>query len=168
MIMELLLDDLLGLLEGEIGLYASMLLALQKEKKAIVDSNHKALNETSRKKENLFLKIRILEEQRISILKKLAQELGQSSQDLTLSKLSQLVQEPHSTRLVDCHSTFLSLAQSIQEINQSNKTLLTHSLDLVKTSVSLLSDLLSSNPVYYRTGKMEISDQSGRLLSGKV
>jgi len=32
----------------------------------------------------------------------------------------------------------------------------------------LLSDLLSSNPVYYRTGKMEVSDQSGRLLSGKV
>ena len=61
--MELLLNDLLGLLEGEIGLYASMLLALQKEKKAIVDSNHEELNETSREKENLFLKIQILEEQ---------------------------------------------------------------------------------------------------------
>jgi hypothetical protein len=30
--MELLLNDLLGLLEGEIGLYASMLLALQKKR----------------------------------------------------------------------------------------------------------------------------------------
>jgi len=166
--MELMLNDLLGLLEGEIGLYASMLLALQTEKKAIVDSNPTELNETSREKENLFLKIRILEEQRISLLEKLAQELGQPSQDLTLSKLSQLVQEPQATQLGECHSTFLSLAQSIQEINQSNKTLLTHSLDLLKGSLSLLSDLLSSNPVYYRTGKMEVGDQSGRLLSGKV
>jgi len=166
--MELMLNDLLGLLEGEIDLYASMLLALQTEKKAIVDSNPTELNETSREKENLFLKIRILEEQRISLLEKLAQELGQPSQDLTLSKLSQLVQEPQATQLGECHSTFLSLAQSIQEINQSNKTLLTHSLDLLKGSLSLLSDLLSSNPVYYRTGKMEVSDQSGRLLSGKV
>jgi flagellar biosynthesis/type III secretory pathway chaperone len=166
--MELLLNDLLGLLEGEIGLYASMLLALQKEKKAIVDSNHEGLNETSREKENLFLKIRILEEQRLSVLEKLAQSLGQPSQGLTLSKLSQLVQEPQSTQLGDCHSTFLSLAQGIQEINLSNKALLTHSLDLVKGSLSLLSDLLSSNQVYYRTGKMEAGNQSGRLLCGKV
>ena len=166
--MELLLNDLLGLLEGEIGLYASMLLALQKEKKAIVDSNHEELNETSREKENLFLKIRILEEQRLSVLEKLARNLGHPAQDLTLSKLSQLVQEPQSTQLVGCHSTFLSLAQSIQEINLSNKALLTHSLDLVNGSLSLLSDLLSSNPVYYRTGKMEAGDQSGRLLSGKI
>ena len=166
--MELLLNDLLGLLEGEIGLYASMLLALQKEKKAIVDSNHEELNETSREKENLFLKIRILEEQRLSVLEKLARNLGQPAQDLTLNKLSQLVQEPQSTQLVDYHSTFLSLAQSIQEINLSNKALLTHSLDLVNGSLSLLSDLLSSSPVYYRTGKMEVGDQSGRLLSGKI
>ena len=166
--MELLLNNLLSLLKGEIGLYASMLMALQKEKKAIVDSNHKELIETSRKKENLFLKIRILEEQRLSVLEKLAQGLGQPSQDLTLSKLSQLVQEPQTTQLVDCHSTLLSLAQSIQEINLSNKELLTHSLDLVKGSLSLLSDLLSSNPVYYRTGKIEVGDQSGRLLSGKI
>ena len=166
--MELLLNDLLGLLEGEIGLYASMLLALQKEKKAIVDSNHEELNETSREKENLFLKIRILEEQRLSVLEKLARNLGHPAQDLTLSKLSQLVQEPQSTQLVGCHSTFLSLAQSIQEINLSNKALLTHSLDLVNGSLSLLSDLLSSSPVYYRTGKMEAGDQSGRLLSGKI
>ena len=166
--MELLLNDLLGLLEGEIGLYASMLLALQKEKKAIVDSNHEELSETSREKENLFLKIRILEEQRLSILESLARNLGHPAQDLTLSKLSQLVQEPQSTQLVGCHSTFLSLAQSIQEINLSNKALLTHSLDLVNGSLSLLGDLLSSSPVYYRTGKMEAGDQSGRLLSGKI
>ena len=166
--MELLLNDLLGLLKGEIGLYDSMLLSLQMEKKAIVDSNPTELNKTSREKENLFLKIRILEEQRLSVLEKLAQDLGQPSQDLTLSKLSQLVPEPQSTQLVDCHSTFLSLAQSIQEINQSNKALLTHSLELVKGSLSLLNELLSSNPVYYRTGKMEVGDQSGRLLSGKV
>jgi len=166
--MELLLNDLLGLLEGEIGLYASMLLALQKEKKAIVDANHDELNETSREKENLFLKIRILEEQRLSVLEKLARNLGQPAQDLTLNKLSQLVQEPQSTQLVDYHSTFLSLAQSIQEINLSNKALLTHSLDLVNGSLSLLSDLLSSSSVYYRTGKMEAGDQSGKLLSGKI
>ena len=166
--MKLLLNEFLSILEGEISIYASLLLALQKEKKAIVDSNLEELNETCRQKENLFLKIRILEEQRLITMDKLAENIGQSSQELTLTKLAQSVDEPQSTQLKDCHSRFLSLAQSIQEINLSNKTLLNHSLDLVRGSMSLLTDLMSSNPLYYRTGKMHASKQSGKLISGKI
>jgi flagellar biosynthesis/type III secretory pathway chaperone len=166
--MELLLNELLGLLEGEIDLYGSLLLALQKEKRAVVDSNLDELIETNREKESLFLKIRILEEQRLTILEKLAENLGQLAQNLTLTKLSQLVEEPQSTQLADCHSRFLSLAQSIQEVNLSNKALLNHSLDLVRSSLTLLSDLMPSNPVYYKSGKMQAGDQGGRLVSGKI
>ena len=166
--MELLLNELLGLLEGEIRLYDSLLLALQKEKRAVVDSNLEELNEANRKKESLFLKIRILDEQRLTILEKLADKLGQPAQNLTLTKLSQLVEEPQSTQLADCRSRLLSLAQSIQEVNLSNKALLNHSLDLVRSSLTLLSDLMPSNPVYYRTGKMKDGDQSGRVVSGKI
>ena len=166
--MELLLNELLSLLEGEISLYGSLLLALQKEKRAVVESNLEELNETNREKESLFLKIRILEEQRITILENLAENLGQSAKNLTLTKLSQLVEEPQSIQLADCHSRFLSLAQSIQEVNLSNKALLNHSLDLVRSSLTLLSDLMVSNPVYYRTGKIQSGDQSGRLVSGKI
>ena len=166
--MELLLNELLGLLGGEIGLYDSMLLALQKEKRAVVESNLDELMETNREKESLFLKIRILEEQRLTVIEKLAEDLGQSAQNLTLTKLSQLVEEPQSTQLADCHSRFLSLAQSIQEVNLSNKALLNHSLDLVRSSLTLLSDLMPSNPVYYKSGKMQAGDQSGRLVCGKI
>ena len=166
--MKLLLDEFLNVLEGEIGLYASLLFALQKEKKAIVDSNLEELNEAGKEKESLFLKIRILEEQRLTTMDKLADGFGHPSQELTLIKLSQSVEEPQSTQLADCHSKFLSLAQSIQEINLSNKALLNHSLDLVRSSLTLLTDMMPSNPVYYRTGKMLSGDQSGKLLSGKI
>ena len=166
--MELLVNELLGLLEGEIDLYGSLLLVLQKEKRAVVDSNLDALIETNREKESLFLKIRILEEQRLTILEKLAENLGQLAQNLTLTKLSQLVEEPQSTQLADCHSRFLSLTQSIHEVNLSNKALLNHSLDLVRSSLALLSDLMPSNPVYYKSGKMQAGAQGGRLVSGKI
>lgn len=166
--MESLLTELLGLLEGEIDLYGSLLLALQKEKRAVVDSNLDELIETNREKESLFLKIRILEEHRITVLEKLAEDLGQLAQNLTLTKLSQLVDEPQSTQLTDCHSRFLSLAQSIQEVSLGNKALLNHSLDLVRSSLALLSDLIPSNPVYYKSGRMQTRDQGGRLVSGKI
>jgi len=163
-----LLDKFLGLLNEEIGLYESLLMTLQKEKKSVVDSNLKQLNESSKEKENLFLKIRILEEQRLTILGSLGQKLGKPAHTLTLTELSRLLEDPYATRIRNCQSSFLSLAQSIKEINLSNQTLLHHSLDLVRGSLSLLNDLIPSNPIYYRSGKIHTSDQGGRVLSGKI
>lgn len=163
-----LLDKFLDLLNEEIRLYESLLLTFQKEKKAVVDSNLKELDESGKAKENLFLKIRILEEQRLTFVERLSQKLGQPAQSLTLTELSRLLEDPYATRIRNCQSSFLSLAQSIQEINLSNKALLHHSLDLVRGSLSLLNDLIPSNSIYYPSGKMHPSDQSGRVLSGKV
>jgi flagellar biosynthesis/type III secretory pathway chaperone len=163
-----LLNKFLGLLNEEIGLYESLLVTLQKEKKSVVDSNLKQLNESSKEKENLFLKIRILEEQRLTVLERLAKKLGEPVHSLTLTELSHLLKDPYATRIKNCQSSFLSLAQSIQEINLSNRALLHHSLDLVRGSLSLLNDLIPSNPIYYRSGKIHTSDQGGRVLSGKI
>lgn len=166
--MDSLLDDLLRLLEEEIGLYRSLLSILQKEKKAVIGSKLEELNEAGKEKESLILKIRILEEQRIRIQSRLAHSLGYETRDLTLSKLSQLVGEHHSVQLKICYSNLLTLIPSIQEINHSNKSLLTHSLELVKGSLSLLNNFVASNAVYYRTGEMQMGDRSGNVLSGKV
>ncbi|MDY6986651.1 MAG: flagellar protein FlgN [Thermodesulfobacteriota bacterium] len=166
--MELLLGKFLGLLDDEIGLYGTLLLILQREKRAVVGSNLKDLNESNKEKESLFLKIRILDEQRLALLERLAQALQQEAPSLTLTKLSQLVEEPYASGIRNRQSSFLSLAQSIQEINLSNKALLDHSLDFVRGSLSLLNDLMPSCPFYYRTGKMQPGDQIGKVLSGKV
>lgn len=166
--MDRLLNQFLGVLEGEADLYGSLLQILQREKKAVIGSALDELNETSKEKENILLKIRILEEQRLRILDRLANSLGYSPQDLTLTKLSRLVNEPYSKRLKDCHSNFLALMQSIKEVNQSNRALLMHSLDLVRGSLSLMDTLMVSNPVYYRTGTVQSGGRSGRVLSGKV
>ncbi|MBW1740676.1 MAG: flagellar protein FlgN [Deltaproteobacteria bacterium] len=166
--MDLLLNKFLGLLEGETALYRSLLLVFQKEERAVVDSKLKELNETSKEKENLVLKIRILEEERVRMVERLAELLGYSPQLLTLTKLSQLVEEPYSTRLKDCCSNLSALIQSVQEANQANKALLTHSLELVKGSLALLNNLMPSNPVYYRGGKIQINDQGGKVVSSKI
>jgi flagellar biosynthesis/type III secretory pathway chaperone len=166
--MDSLLNKLLGLLEEETDLYRSLLSILQKEKKAVVATRIEELNEVSKEKESLLLKIRILEEQRLRVQGRLADSLGYKPQDLTLTKLSQLVEEPHSIRLKICYSNLLTLIPSIREINHSNKSLLTHSLELVRGSLTLLSNFVASNAVYYRTGEMQIGSKSGNVLSGEV
>jgi hypothetical protein len=46
--------------------------------------------------------------------------------------------------------------------------LLSHSLELVQGSFNLLNNVMAANPVYYRSGDLHKSKQTGKLLSGDV
>ena len=166
--MNMLFNKFLCLLEDETGFYQSLLLIVQKENRAVVDLKLKELNEVIKEKENLLLKIQILEEQRQRMLDRVADSIECPFQGLTLSKLSQLIEEPYSTLLNTCHSNLLSITQSIQEVNNSNKSLVMHSLKLVGSSLSLLDNLISPIPVYCRTGKTQINDKGGQVLSSQI
>jgi flagellar biosynthesis/type III secretory pathway chaperone len=166
--MEELLEKLLGVLTGETELYRGLLQLLQEEKKAVVCAELKGLNETGKEKESLILKIRILEEERVKLLKKIAAAVGSPSPSLTLNELARSVKEPFTTRLTECSSTLLALLQSIQELNHTNKALLLHSLELVRGSMTLLNNVMAAHPVYFRTGKMQTGTATGKVLSGKI
>ncbi len=166
--MNILINDFIKLLEDEKKLYEKLALILQQEKRAVIDSDLDALNENSKQKENLVLKIRIMGEQRLDMIGRLSGLLNYSPRELTLTKLAQLVDEPYSTRLNEYHSNYLSIIQGIQELNQSNKELFSHSVELIRGSINLLSNLLPSTPVYHRTGKVKSDGKRGAVISDQV
>lgn len=166
--MNTLFNKFLCLLEDETGFYQSLLLVVQKENRAVVDLKLEELNEAVKEKEKLLLKIQILEEKRQRVLERVADSIECPFQSLTLSKLAQLSEEPYSTLLNTCHSNLLSITKSIQEVNNSNKSLVMHSLKLVGSSLSLLDNLISPIPVYCRTGKSQINDKGGHVLSAQI
>ena len=163
-----LLTKLSGLLEQETELYQALLAAIDEEKRAVISSNLTKLNETTKVKENLLLKLRILDEQRSHLLRKLADLLGESKAALSLKKLSQMVEIPHASRLECCRTKLISLIANIQAANQRNRDLFSHSLELVKGSMNLLNNLMASSPVYFRTGNIQQRDQTGKILHGEV
>lgn len=163
-----LLTKLSGLLEQETELYQALLAAIDEEKRAVISSNLTKLNETTKVKENLLLKLRILDEQRSHLLRKLADLLGESKEALSLKKLSQMVEIPHASRLERCRTKLISLIANIQAANQRNRDLFSHSLELVKGSMNLLNNLMASSPVYFRTGNIQQRDQTGKILHGEV
>lgn len=166
--MEDLLKKLFGLLEHTTELYQSLFAVVQKEKDAVVGLNLQQLNEACKAKDNLLLKLRILEEQREQLMDKLAVVLNRGPHEISLTQLSNLVQEPYAGRLRTCSSKLLSLIQELQEANQQNKMLLSHSLELVKGSYDLLNNVMAANPVYYRSGDLHKNRPTGKLLSGDV
>jgi flagellar biosynthesis/type III secretory pathway chaperone len=166
--MEHLLNKLIGLLEHTTELYQSLFAVVQNEKNAVVSLDLQQLNEACKAKDNLLLKLRILEEQREQVMVRLAAEIGCSSQGLTLTQLSLLVDESYARRLVDLSRDLLALIQSLQDATQQNKFLMSHSMQLIRGSYNLLNNLMAANPLYYRSGNVQNTDQTGKLVSGAI
>ena len=166
--MEHLLDKLLESLEHATGLYQSLFRVLQNEKDAVVGLNLQQLNEACKAKDNLLLKLRILEERRVQLMDRVAAELERSPQGLTLTKLSQLVDRPYADRLRDRSTDLLALMHTLQDATRQNKFLMSHSLQLVQGSYNLLNNLTAANPLYYRSGNVQNNGQTGKLLNGDI
>ena len=163
-----LLTDLSGLLEQEIELYRALLAAIDKERRAVIATDLEKLNDSTKVKENLLLKLRILDEQRSHLLRRLAGSVGRPEDVLSLKNLSQMVEAPHASRLRRCRTKLLSLIAKIQAANNQNRALFSHSLELVKGSMNLLNNLMISSPVYFRNGDIQAHDQTGKILQGEV
>ena len=166
--MEHLLKKLLGLLEHATELYQSLFAVVQQEKDAVVGLNLHQLNHACKAKDNLLLKLRILEEQREQLMDKLASELNCSPQEISLTQLSQWVEEPYAGMLRERSTDLLSLIQTLQEANQQNKALLSHSLELIQGSYNLLNNAMATSPVYYRRGDVQGNGQTGKLVCGDI
>jgi len=166
--MEHLLNKLIGLLAHATEIYQALLQVVQSEKDAVVGLNLKQLNEACKTKDNLLLKLRILEEQRQKVMDRVADELGCSSRGLTLTQLSQQVDESYARLLLDRCADLLALIQTLQDVTQQNKSLMSHSMQLIQGSCNLLNNLMAANPVYYRSGNVDSGDQTGRILSGDI
>lgn len=166
--MEHLLKKLIGLLEHTTELYQALLAVVQIEKDAVVGLDLQQLNDACKAKDNLLLKLRILEEQREQIMARLAAEMGCSPQGLTLGQLSRLVDDPDACRLVELSRDLLALIQALQDATQQNKFLISHSMQLIRGSYNLLNNLTAANPLYYRSGNVQNTNQTGKLLSGAI
>jgi len=166
--LDSLLEELLTSLDKETALYQDLLILLRKEKQMVAGMALDDLNESNKEKETLMLQIRVFEEARLALIEKLAERLEISSDKLTLLSLCDMVKEPYSTELKTHRSNLLSLFHSIREVNRINDGLISHSLDCITGSLSLLSNLVSSGSTYLDTGRIQNGMRNGALIKGQV
>ncbi|MFV1951195.1 MAG: flagellar protein FlgN [Nitrospinota bacterium] len=163
-----LLDDLQTILLDEIDLYRELLSILQKEKEVMIEVSADKIMKCIKEKETLGLKLRMLEDYRISVVKKLSDKLNIPEEDIKLSRLSEIADEPYSSQFKRYSSDIRSLAMSIDEVNRYNKEFIERSLTSIRSSLSMLNLLNSSNPTYLQTGEVQGEEQSGKVFFAKV
>lgn len=166
--MDLLINELLGVIERESEIYRSMLAVIEKERNAAVQSDLNVLNIAAEEKEDILVKLGIVEKQRNRLVKAMSEVLGYPSREITITMISQAVGEPFAGRLKRAGSDLSTVLNSVRDTNRSNKQLFEHSIEFLKGSVNLLSELTGSDTVYYRTGNIQRTYQTGNCVNGEI
>ena len=166
--MEPMINQLLRVLERESELYRSMLTVIDQESKGAIRSDLNALTRAGEEKENILVKLRSIEEQRIRLVRETADALGYPPREFTLTMMSQLVGEPLAGRLSQAGTDLSTVLNVVKDANHRNKQLFEHSLELLRGSFNLLGELTQSDMVYYRTGNIQRTYQTGKCVNGEI
>jgi len=166
--MEPMLEQLLELLKQESGLYRSLLPVIDAEKEAAIRSELNALNAVRFEKEKILAELYKTGERRQWLVADLAEKLGYAEQNPTLKEIADRVGEPFAGRLRLASSDFLSVLTQLQAANQRNRQLFEHSLALLRGSFNLLSELMTSDTVYYRNGNIQGANATGKCVCSKI
>jgi flagellar biosynthesis/type III secretory pathway chaperone len=166
--MDLMIQQLLGVIEEESEIYRSMLTVIDKESKAAVRSDVIALTKSGEEKENILVKLGLIEDRRRQIVDELADALGYPPGDFTITKISELMGEPFAGRLSKAGAELLAVLNTVKAANRRNKLLIEHSRELLRGSFNILSELTRSDTVYYRTGSIQRTYQTGKCVNGEI
>lgn len=166
--MDTMLNELIRVLENQAGLYRSLLKVLLNERKAVVSAKLDAVNAARIRKEETLSLIHAGDETRKHVIKIISDHLGCPSRSLTLTQLAQRVEIPFSLKLARFATDISLLVQNIHRENETNKSLITHALKMVRSSIDVITHLMMPPPVYFSTGKMYQGEVCGTVLSSSV
>ena len=168
MTMDPMIEQLLGVIEEEKDIYRSMLMLIDQESKAAVRSDLIALTTAGEEKGNILAKLALIEDQRKRVVNEIADALGCTPGDLTITKISQLMGEHLAGRLSQAGAKLLMVLKTVKVANRKNKLLFEHSRELLRDSFNILSELTRSDTVYYRTGNIQRTYQTGKCVNGEI
>jgi len=166
--MEQLINSLLLLLDDAVGLHRSLLALYHEERQSLLAFNLEGIDASVKKKENLILKIKIVEEQRQRTIDSIASSLNLDASGLTITRLAEKVDIRQSYKLSAMSDELSAVVNQIKDVHRANRALIIHSQGLVTDSIAYLSNHQTPDPVYYRNGSLATQDQSGRLLARTI
>jgi len=127
-------ESIKNILTEQINNYRLLLELLQRERECLINLNAIEVENLSKEKDTIVLKLRLLEEERIRLINKFSADKG-IKEKVSLQRLHELTEDEdfHTMRL-----QLISLMQSIQELNAFNTILIDRSLRFVRHSMGFL------------------------------
>lgn len=166
--MEKLLNVLSDCVDRQLNLYRKLLDLFSAERSAVLASDLEELNRVLTDKELLLQHIRHAEHLRRQTAQEMAALLRIDETSLTISQLSERVDEPYASKIKDKGTCLQALIDEIQVASDRNRSLCLQALQFVSGSIKLLTMLSRPDTVYRATGRIHNDRHIGRMLSGAV
>ena len=137
------MDELLGVLRQEKQGYINLTELSEEKRVSIIQGNVDALDSISSKEQEVTSELKNLENKRVNILKDMAVVLGKDDEDITISKMIEMLerQPGEQAKLIQAKDELVSCASTMQVANQQNEILLRHAMEMVEFDLTLLKSL---------------------------
>jgi hypothetical protein len=153
-------------LEEITKLYRQVVDHLRKEKDILLSGDPEKINESTKAKEFILIRIKSLDALRIKYASDLARELGLDPEQPRLLEIARKLNGERGDKLRSIHSALEILFKRIPELNKENEEFAQSGLKNLQGAMENLKDNLSGKKTYQRKGNFERgAEQSGHLMS---
>ena len=164
---EVQYTDLLDCLDDLVKVYRSLLDVVRREKEILVASKLEELQENNKTKDAMILRIRSLENHRLTRARDLAQAVGADVETPRLLDIANRCESQWQDRLRNMHSVLELLVRRVSEVNKQNEELVQAALTNITGAMDAIRDGLKPKSTYARQGQMAQGKPSGGNLVRK-
>ena len=167
--MTKLYKTLLNQMEQKIAIYDELIELLRNEWDSVSEYSLMGVQEVLNKKETLVLKMHVLEENRLEVVRAIAKKLNVSYETLTLKNILALSPHPLSDKLNLCRNKLLNQIDLIARLTDKTKRIVDHSSMSIKKSLSFLHKTQEKSEAGYQAkGQIKEGKIQSRMLSAEV
>lgn len=132
-------DAIKSILIDQIRGYRSLMNILQRERTYLLSFNPSGIENLSKEKDNLVIKLRLLEEERIRLIEGFFKE-NNIDGEMSLNRLYEVTGDD-AFKVIRLQ--FVSLIQAISELNEFNRILIERSLNFLKGATTIFDTQVS-------------------------
>jgi hypothetical protein len=132
-----LTDSIKTILTEQVIGYRTLIDILRQERECLVCFNPMGVEDLSKEKDTIVLKLKLLEEERSRLVRAFARDHAVAEKS-TLQKLSEMTGDDSFLRL---RLQLISLLQGVMELNEFNRVLIERSSGMVRNALNFLASL---------------------------
>lgn len=167
--MASLIENLITILEQESSEYEQLLGLSMKKTPVIVAGDLQALQQITDEEQIVVGRINHLDSKRSEVIKDIANVMNKDVETLKLVNLIQMLESrpQESKRLAAVHDKLREVVTNMQRVNEQNRELIAHSLELIEFDMNLLQAMKAApETANYNRGAYSAGDVMGTDRGG--
>ena len=159
------LKELIDVINEEVRTFQRLLTSLQEEQQVIIEDDLEGIEKIVAGQRQLAAHAHQIEARRVELVNELALRLDLQSDNVSLSRLVEVLEGPHSEELANMRGQLLELNSQIRATSENNAFLIRQSLRYTDRCLDILTGQQVERRVYGQFGKAKRSAGERSLLN---